>query len=454
MNPGTSYTLLDGQRIAYQVFGEGPDLVFCTGSFGHTDVIWEDPAAALFFLRLGEFARVIRFDRRGSSNSDPVLPGTLPPWESFTQEVEAVMDAAGSERAVLSAALDAGPASLVFAASKPDRLNGLILYNTGAAFVSSDDYDIGVPKEQLSALLDMIVAGWGTDSLVDLMVPLRAGDPRFRAWYAKFQRSIGTPTTVRTALQSFYELDARPFLETITTPTLVLHRKDFRSIPVELGRYLAQRLGAPFVEIPGSDGTFYFETPELLLDQIASFIADVTEGPSGPRSATAMATILFSDIVESTELAGRVGDQTWSRLLDVHDEVSRAAVEGNGGRLIKGTGDGILAMFTSPTAAVRAGVEIGERLESTGVKVRVGLHSGEIELRGEDVSGLAVHIASRIMSAAKPGEVLVSRTVRDLVAGSGLEFHDRGTHSLKGIPEPWLLYGVHRPGDSGRTSLA
>lgn len=442
VTPDTLYTMLDGQRIAYQVYGEGPDLVFGTGSFGHTDAIWEDPAASLFLSGLGEFARVIRFDRRGSSNSDPVLPDSTPPWESYTHELSAVMEAAGSERAVLVAALDSGPASLIFAASNPERLNGVVLYNTGACFVSSEEYPIGMPREQLSAMFDMISAGWGTEELVDMMVPFRAGDARFRSWYAKFQRAVGTPTTVRTAFQSFLELDARPFLETISTPALVMHRRDFAALPIALGRYLAEQLGTTLVEIPGSDGTFYWETPDLILDHISRFVADVTEGSRPSRLERLMATILFTDIVKSTEFVGRVGDRNWSRVLDLHDEVSRAVVEEQGGRLVKGTGDGILALFTSPTRAVKAAVELGGRLESTGIQIRAGLHSGEIEQRGEDVSGVAVHLASRIMDRAGAGEVLASRTVRDLVTGSGLAFEDRDVHTLKGISEPWHLYGV------------
>ena len=427
------------------MFGEGPDLVFCSGSFSHTDVIWEDPASALFFLRLGEFARVIRFDRRGSSNSDPMPPDGLQPWEAYNEELLAVIDAAGSARAVVVAALDAGPTSLLFAASNPGRVQGLIFYNTGACFVASDDYQIGLPRDVLIATIEMIADQWGSDWLVDVMVPLRAGDQRFRSWYAKLLRAIGTPNTVRTALQSFLELDARPFLQTITAPSLVMHRRDFPTIPIEIGRYLAEELGAPFVEIPGSDGTFYFETPEILLDHIAGFVGQVTEGGVSAPSERVLATMLFSDIVQSTALLGRVGDPKWARLLDVHDEVTRDVVEKQGGKIVKGTGDGMLAMFASPTAAVRSGIEIGQRLLAMGIEIRAGVHSGEVTMRDQDVSGVAVHIASRVMGEAEPGEVLVSRTVRDLVGGSGMPFEDRGLHDLKGVAEPWQLYRAALP---------
>jgi len=430
-------------RIAYEVFGSGPiDLVLSAGSFGAFDTDWEDPGAELFFRMLSAFARVIRFDRRGTGGSDPLPIDALPPWESFVEELDCVMEEVGSAQAVIMASYDAGPMGMLFAATRPERTRALILVNTGAKYVADEDYPIGVPAAQAEALNETMADRWGSDQHVLLQVPSRADDERFREWYAKKTRSIAGPAAAAAYFRSMFAADARSLLPAIHVPTLVLHRQAYRFMPIEHGRYLAEHIpGATFVELPGSDGPLYWDHAEEALDAIQRFVTGVA--PSAPADRDrVLATVLYTDIVDSTRRLEESGDAMWRGLLDMHDELARRLLETNGGQLIKTTGDGVLATFDGPGRAIRFAASFRDQLVPMGLAIRTGIHTGEIEIRGDDVGGMAVHLAARIMAMAGDGEILVSRTVKDLVVGSDLSFDDRGTHQLKGIESDWQLFAV------------
>ena len=442
MQPETRYARLGRDRIAYQVVGQGPpDLVLAVGVT--VDNAWEEPGVALWLRTLASFSRVILFDRRGSGASDPLPADPLPPWESFAEELDVVMDAVGSERAAFFADLQDGPTALFFAGTRPERTSALILVHTSAKFVASDDYPIGIPAQIAEALLDQIDQLWGTEAIAAMWVPSRAGDERFRRWLAKVQRASASPRAAQASLRAVLEVDVRPVLPLIQAPTLVLHRKDFHAVPIEQSRYLAEHIAqAKLVELPGADVVLVYETPELALDLIEEFLTGVRRSPE-PRRV--LATVLFTDIVGSTERASRLGDRRWRELLDVHDELARQLVEEFGGQLVKTTGDGILATFDGPGRGIRCAAALRGELRGIGLQIRVGLHTGEVEQRDSDVGGIAVHIAARVMALAGPGEILTSRTVRDLVVGSDIALSDCGVHPLKGVEGSWQLFTVTRP---------
>jgi class 3 adenylate cyclase len=444
VQPETKYARLGRDRIAYQVLGEGPpDLVLTSGSFGHVDMAWEDPGIALFFRTLASFSRLILFDRRGTGASDPIPIDSLPPWESYAQDLAAVLDEVGSEQAALLTQVDAGPMAMFFAGTKPERTRALILANATARYLATDDYPIGVPVEVAEAVLAQVDQLWGTEAMVTMQAPSRAGDTRFRRWLARFQRTNASPRAVLAFLRASFEMDASSILPLIQAPTLVLHRRDCQLVPVTHGRYLAERIrGATLVELPGTELTLFWETPEVALDHIEQFLTGVRRVAEPTR---VLATVLFTDIVGSTQRAGELGDRRWRELLNVHDELTARLVEEFGGRLVKTTGDGILATFEGPGRAIHCAVALREELAGIGVQLRAGLHTGEVELRNDDMGGIAVHVAARVMAAADPGEILVSRTVRDLVAGSDVTLADRGMYLLKGIEGDWQLLAVAQP---------
>ena len=438
MERATGYARLGTDRIAYEVFGAGSvDLVLTAGSYGAFDTDWEDPLAELFLRRLASFVRVIRFDRRGTGGSDPLPLDALPPWESFVEELDGVMSEVGSERAAIMASYDAGPMGMLFAATKPERTTALILVNTGAKYLADDDYPIGVPPQAAEELNATMAERWGGDDHVLLQVPSRADDERFRAWYAKKTRTIAGPAAAAAYFRSMFRADARSLLPAIHVPTLVLHRTSYRFMPIAHGRYLAEHIaGAELIELPGADGPLYWEAADDSLDAIERFLTGVT--PSAPVDRV-LATVLYTDIVDSTGLLERIGDARYRELLDVHDDTARRLVAANGGRLIKTTGDGVLATFDGPGRAIRFATAFRDQLAPLGLVLRTGIHTGEVELRGDDVGGMAVHLAARIVAGAGEGEVLVSRTVKDLVVGSDLAFDDHGMHHLKGIDGEWQL---------------
>ena len=441
--PQTKYAKLGESHIAYQVFGEGPiDFLNCLGSASSVDLIWENPLAARFLTRLASIARVITFDRRGSGASDPVPLDALPTWEDWTEDLTVVLDAVGSERAAIRATVDAGPLAMLFAATYPERVSGLVLHNTTARYTAAPDYPIGMPSEQVDAIIAMIETGWGTEEFVAVGFPSLMDDPEFVRYVAKYFRSAATPRTAAAHFRYMFGLDARAVLPLIQAPTLVEHVSENPLLPIEHGRYLAENIaGARFVEIPGADLSPLVDarTADLLLDHVAEFVTG-TRPISEPERV--LATVLFTDVIGSTERAAELGDRRWKELLDRMDRVVHGEIERAGGRLVKTTGDGHLATFDGPGKAIRCARALIDGVKSLGVQIRAGLHTGEIELRGTDVGGIAVHIGARVASAAGPSEVLVSRTVTDLVAGSGIDFEDRGKHALKGVPGEWRLFAV------------
>jgi class 3 adenylate cyclase len=442
----TSYASLDGDRIGYQVFGHGPpDVVTTIGSFSHMDLVWEDPAVALYFRSLGSFSRVIRFDRRGTGVSDRLRLELLPPWEAWAEELAVVLDAVGSQRAAVIAQLDAGPMALFFAATRPERTSALVLVNTTARWAVADDYPIGLPGEVLAARLHRFDQLWGTEAMAASLVPSRAGDAQFRRWWARLQRATAPPGAMVMLQRALAEIDARPLLPLIQAPTLILHRRDSAFVPYSHGQYLADHIaGAKLVELPGTEGTIVWETPQLALGHIEEFLTGARHGQDPAR---VLATVLFTDIVGSTQQARQLGDRRWRELLDVHDELAGRLVEQVGGRLVKTTGDGILATFDGPGRGIYCAIALRDQLRGIEVQIRAGLHIGELELRDGDVGGMAVHLAARVMAVAQPGEILVSRTVRDLVVGSDIVLDDRGTRPLKGVEGDWQLFAVRRRGD-------
>lgn len=441
MEPTIGYARLGAERIAYEIVGSGPtDLVISNGSFGAFDIDWEDPMAQLFFRRLASLARLIRFDRRGTGASDSVPLDALPPWESFVEELDCVMETVGSERATIMVSYDAGPMAMLFAATKPEQTAGLILVNTGAKYLASADYPAGLSAEEAETLMTTMGERWGSDQHVLLQVPSKAGNEPFRQWYAKKTRAIAGPAAAEAYFRAMFTADARALLPSIQVPTLILHRTGYRFMPVEQGRYLAAHIaGARMVELPGSDGPLIWEHGDLALDAIEEFLTGVAPAEPADRVLT---TVLFTDIVDSTKLAESLGDARWLELLDMHYDLARRLVAAHGGTLVVTTGDGFLATFDGPGRAIRFAGDFQAKLQLMGLSIRTGIHTGEVKAQSGGVGGIAVHLAARIMAAGGAGEILVSRTVRDLVVGSAIVFQDRGMYQLKGVEGTWQLYSV------------
>jgi class 3 adenylate cyclase/esterase/lipase len=442
--PETSYARSGDVHIAYQVFGSGDiDLVLVNGFTSHVELMWEHPMPASVLQALGSFARVIAFDRRGTGLSDPVPePATL---EERMDDVRAVMDAAGSERAALLGLSEGTSMSLLFAATYPDRVQALVCHGGMARSTYAPDYPWALPVEDLVASgLELIAPHWGTGAIIEISTPSAADDPEARAWAARLERASASPGMLAGMVQMFLDIDVRHVVESVHVPTLVIHRTHDRLVNVRHGRWLAEHLpNAKYVELPGDDHTLWSPDSAAALGEIEEFL-------TGARASTepdrVLATVLFTDIVHSTETASELGDQRWRRLLEEHDRATRAAIARHGGREIKSTGDGFLATFDGPARGIRCAQATTEAAAALGMQVRAGLHTGECEVRGDDIAGMAVHIAARVSALAGPGEVLVSRTVRDLVAGSGIEFEDRGTHELKGVPESWEILAAKSAG--------
>jgi class 3 adenylate cyclase/pimeloyl-ACP methyl ester carboxylesterase len=418
--------------------GHGPpDVVYVSG-FGHIDLRWEDSILAAFLERLASFSRLILFDRRGTGVSDAVPDNAMPTWEEWTDDVRAVLDAAGSERTVVFAEGDGGPTGLLFTAMQPERVSALILANTTARHLRADDYPFGIAPEAVDDLVELYRALWGTPDMVQFFAS-RGNDPEYGQWLARATRAVATPKNM--AAQNRYiieSLDAREALPLIQVPTLVLHSKGPR-YSIEEARYLADHIyGAKFVELPGDD-PFIAASPKAI-EEIAEFATGERLQIEVDRVLT---TLLFTDIVSSTKRAASLGDHAWRSLLDAHDHTVREQLHRFRGREINTTGDGFLACFDGPARAIRCGQAIVGATTELGIELRVGLHTGECEVRGDDLGGLGVHIAARIGSLARPGEVLVSSTVKDLVSGSGIEFSEGHERELKGVPGTWTLFTVN-----------
>jgi pimeloyl-ACP methyl ester carboxylesterase len=439
--PETRYARSGDVSIAYQVVGEGPlDLIFVSGWVSHLDAFWGEPSFARFLRRLASFSRLILFDKRGTGLSDRVPVAELPTLEERIDDVRAVLDAVGVERAALLGHSEGGPMCLLYAATFPERTAALVLIGTYARRLVADDYPFGATPEQYEAFLDEIETGWGGPVGLAVRAPSMEHDDRFRAWWSEYLRSSASPGAALALTRMNGEIDVRAVLGTIGVPTLVVHRSGDRSLPVEGARYLAERIrGARLVELPGVDHLPFVGDQNAILDEIEEFLTGVRRGTEIDR---VLATVLFTDIVGSTERAIQLGDREWRDLLEGHHLLVRRELERWRGTEVATAGDGFLATFDGPARAIHCACAIRDSVRSLGLEIRAGLHTGECEIHGTTVAGIAVHIGARVSGLAGPGEVLVSSTVRDLVAGSGIEFEARGEHELKGVPEQWRIYSV------------
>jgi class 3 adenylate cyclase len=432
-------------HVAYQVIGDGPtDLVLAAGWFTHVEAIWENREAAQFLESLASFTRLILFDKRGVGLSDPVPLGALPTLEEWMDDVRAVLDAVGSTSTVLFGSTDGGILALLFAATYPDRTRGLILLNAYPRLLRDVDYPAGMPAAVGERLVRGVEEAWTTEDSAALEVafPASGGERVDREWFRHYLRLAASPGTAAAMQRLMLETDVRPVLPTVRVPTLVLHRRGNQLYRVGHGRYLAEHIpGARYIELDGVDQTYYRHADQLL-DEMRELVTGVRAGPPTDR---VLATVLFTDIVDSTSRAREIGDQRWRVLLDQYDGVVRRQLERFRGREVKFTGDGTLATFDGPGRAIQCALAISQAVEALGLRIRAGLHAGEIEMRGTDVTGIAVVVGQRVSALARGGEVLVSRTVRDLVAGSGIRFADRGDHDLKGIDGSWQVFAV-QPG--------
>jgi class 3 adenylate cyclase len=439
--PETRYAESGGLHLAYQVLGEGPpDLVYIAEFWNSIEAQWEEPGFERFLQRLASFSRLICFDQRGSGMSDPVALSELPTLEEWMDDVRAVMDAVGSHKAVLLGSGGGGLMSMLFAATYPERAEALILINSFARLTRGPDYPIGTSPEYEDRIVWEMRNGWGRGILLETAAPTLAGDGRFRRWWARYQRLGASPGTVLTMRRMLQQSDVRHVLGSIRVPTLILHRAGNRLVDVALGRYLGEQIpGARYVEVQGVDYFPFVGDADAILDEVEEFVTG--ERASAQRDRV-LATVLFTDIVGSTQRAAELGDRRWRDLLQHHHISIRRELQRHRGEEVDTAGDGFLATFDGPARAVRCAQSIGDAVRSLDLEVRCGLHTGEVERTAGKVGGLAVHIAARVTAAAGPGEVLVSSTVKDLVAGSGLSFQDRGVHVLKGVPGKWRLFAV------------
>jgi class 3 adenylate cyclase len=438
--PETRYALSGDVHLAYQVFGEGDlDLVLVNGFTTHVELVWEHEPATRFYAGLASFARVINFDRRGSGLSDPVADA--PTLEQRMDDVRAVMDAAGSERAALMGISEGASMSLLFAATYPHRVQALVCSGGMARSTWAEDYPWASPVEALlESGAELVGPHWGEGAMIDVGAPSQSDNPETRTWYARMERASASPGMLASLVRMFFDIDVRDVVPSVHVPTLVLHRERDRLVNVRNGRWLAEHLpNGRLVELSGDDHLMYYEDVDRTLGEIEEFL---TGGRHAAEPQRTLATVLFTDIVDSTRKAAELGDQRWRDLLERHQRVVRDALPSFNGREVKSIGDGFLATFDGPGRAIHCAQAILASSEPLGIQVRAGLHTGECEVMGDDIGGIAVHIASRVSAHAGPGEVIVSRTVKDLVAGSGIEFSDRGVHTLKGIPDTWHLHAV------------
>ena len=438
MEAQTKYAKSGDVHIAYRIFGDGPrDIVLIPGTLSHVELYWELPANEYILKRLNSFARVIVFDKRGQGLSDRVAQQTL---EERIGDVRAVLDAVGSKRATILGWSEGGPMSLMFAATYPERTAALVMFGTFAS-MSAAPWELS--QERFDRFLAAVDAHWGEGILAALNAPSMVNDKAFVQWFGRLERAASSPGAIQELFQADYENDVRHLLSSIRVPTLIFHRKDDSLVPVAVAHHLAQNIpGAKYIELAGSDHLLQSLTHDqldLLLDEVEELITGMRHRPDSDR---VLATVMFTDIVRSTERAAELGDARWRELLNSYYAVLRKELTTFRGHEVNTAGDGLLATFDGPNRAIRCACAVRERLRPLGLQVRSGLHTGECELIGDDVGGIAVHIAARVAASAEPDEVLVSSTVRDLVAGSGLRFADRGKHALKGVPDEWRLFLV------------
>jgi len=435
--PETKYAKSGEVHIAYQQFGSGSvDVVFVPGWVSHLDLAWEGPTSGRFLERLGRFARVVWFDKRGTGLSDKV--GDLPILEVRADDVRAVMDAVGLERAAIFGVSEGGSMSALFAATYPERTNALVLFGAFACRQRSASYPWAPTREEREAWIRSLERGWTGDDEIAHLAPSSANDPNFVSWFKRYGRASVSPSAAVALARMNSDIDIRAVLPTIHVPTLILQRSGDRDVEAGNARYLAQAIpGAKLVMLPGEDHLVHTGNIDALLGEVEEFLTGHQSHDAIDRVLT---TILFTDLVGSTEAASRLGDHAWTELLNRHNEAVRRELARFGGREVKTTGDGFLATFDGPARAVKCAAAVRGRLAELGLPVRCGIHTGECEMMPGDVGGLGVHIAARVMSLATPGQILVTSTVRDLTAGSGIVFEDRGRCALRGVPEPWHLF--------------
>jgi pimeloyl-ACP methyl ester carboxylesterase len=435
MQSVTQYAKSGDIHIAYQVFGSGPsNLVMIPGFVSNVEGYWDEPDFARFLSRLGSYARVVTFDKRGTGMSDRVAE--LPGLDQRMDDLRAVMDAAGMERAALLGISEGAPLAVLFAATYPDRCRALVLYGSFSRF------SYWFPTEAaLAAFFAYVEQSWGTGGSVQRFAPSRANDSAFQRWWGRNERLGASPAAVTALMRMNSQIEISDILPAVRVPTLVIHITGDKTVSVEGGRDVAAHIpGARLVELPGVDHLFFVsESADKISDLVEEFL-------TGSRAQVAvdrvLATVLFTDIVGSTEKAAAIGDQRWRDLLDKHHHTIRRNLQRFRGREVKTTGDGFLATFDGPARAVRCACAMAEEIKPLDIEIRAGLHTGECEMIGDDIGGIAVHIGARIAALAGASEVLVSSTVKDLVAGSGLRFEDRGAKSLKGIPGEWRIYAA------------
>lgn len=434
--PETRYARAGGTHIAYQVFGDGPrDLLLVPGWVSNVDLFWDEPVVVRFFEALSGFARVLLFDKRGTGLSDPVLGAAT--LEERMDDVRAVMDEVGSEKATLFGYSEGGPMCALFAATYPQRTAALVLKGSYARRLAAPDYAAGLSSVQKEELEELTRTRWGSAFDIEARIPTLAGNKRFRRWWAKFARAGASPAGATALLRMNFGIDVRPILPSIRVPTLILHAARDRIADVEAGRYLAQHIpGATFVELDCDDHVPFGDGMEQVVREVQRFVTGRSAALDDDRIVT---TIMFTDIADSTRLAAEYGDSAWGDLLSAHHDLIRRELDAHRGQEVKSTGDGFHATFDGPVRAIRCGKAICAGVADLGLSVRVGIHTGECVRRGGELEGLAVHIAARIGALADAGQVLTSSTVRDLVAGSGIAFVDRGAHKLKGIEGTWTV---------------
>jgi pimeloyl-ACP methyl ester carboxylesterase len=441
--PETRFAQSGDASIAYQVLGQGPlDIIIVPGWVSHVEFAWEDPAYARFLERLASFSRLILFDKRGTGLSDRITG--IPTLEQRMDDVRAVMDAVGSQRAALFGVSEGGAMSVLFAATYPERTSALVLYGTIAKGWLVDEAGGSLTQEQDEDSDNKWRKGWGGPVGIENMAPSLARDERFRQWYAKFLRLSAGPTTVINLLRMYGQIDISPILPSIHIPTLVLHRTADLAIEVEQARYLARHIpSAKLVELAGEDHLWWVGDTDAIVNEMAEFLTGVLPPVEPDRI---LATVLFTDMVDSTRRAAELGDSRWRDLLGSHHAMLSREISRFRGRYVESTGDGCLATFDGPARAIRCALALSDESSRMGMEIRSGLHTGEIELMGARIGGIAVHIAARVLSHAQANEVWLSRTVKDLVVGAGINFAECGLFHLKGVPGEWNLFKLeHQP---------
>ncbi|KAA1416911.1 adenylate/guanylate cyclase domain-containing protein [Nocardioides humilatus] len=441
MDGDVEFTTVGSARVGFAVHGTGDlDIVYAAGLSSHLDVTMEQPRYRRYIEELMAYGRVIRFDRRGTGVSDAVPHDVEPTWETWADDLAAVLEATSSTRAVVIATNDAGPAAMLFAATHPELIVGLVLFNTTARFLADDDYP-GHTAETADFVVQVLQDTWGSESSVAIVAPSLVSDAPFCRWYARFQRSACSPGEFAQSMRRVLNMDSRAVLPEVHCPTLVLHRKEYFTVPIEQGEALASLIpGAELATVPGGDAPIWAQNMQESTERIGAFLG---RAPASQPDNRVFSTVLFTDIVESTQAAVEMGDHRWRQMIDAYDAVAHDAVENHDGRFIKATGDGTLATFDRPTRALQCAYELSERAASLGLLLRSGVHSGPIAIREDgDISGVAVHAAARVRDMAHANEVLTSEVLVDLVTGDDFEFSPRGEHELRGLDGTWPLYAV------------